>query len=137
MIRTYSELNRIQDFYDRFKYLRLNGQVGDVTFGWERYLNQELYRSRKWKKVRDQVIIRDNGCDLSHPDFEIHSKIIIHHMNPITVDQIERDDNCLYDPELLICVSPMTHNAIHYGDERLLPRLPVERRPYDTSPWRW
>lgn len=135
-VRCYKELKRIDDYYERFKYLQLRGEVGASTFGWERYLNQMLYRSQRWRKVRDEVIIRDNGCDLAHPDFEIRFRIIVHHMNPLSVEDIELDRDIIYDPEFLICTTQMTHNAIHYGDEDLLPRLPVTRHPGDTCPWR-
>lgn len=136
-IRRYSELRTIDNFRDRYLYLKLSGQVGESTFGYERYLNQYLYRSSKWRSVRNEIIIRDNGCDLGHEDFGIHyPKIIIHHMNPVTQEQIENDDDILYDPEFLICTSPKTHNAIHFGDEKLLPELPTERRPGDTCPWK-
>lgn len=135
-LRCYKELNRIEDYYERFRYLQLRGEVGVSTFGWERYLNQALYRSPRWRKVRDEVIIRDNGCDLAHPDFEIRDRIIVHHMNPLSVEDIEADRDIIYDPEFLICTAPMTHNAIHYGDEGLLNHLPVVRRPGDTCPWR-
>lgn len=137
--RCYSELIRIPDYYDRFEYLKLQGQPWQQTFGPERYLNQMLYqRNKRWKSVRDKVIIRDNGCDLAHPDFEIHnsSKIIVHHMNPITVEDIEEDRDYIYDPEFLICTTLRSHNAIHYGDQSLLPRLFPERRPGDTCPWK-
>lgn len=135
-IRRYTELIRISDFRERYEYLRLGGEVGARTFGWERFLNQELYHSKKWRKVRDEVIVRDCGCDLAHPDFEIGDCVIIHHMNPLSSDEIESDSGLIYDPEFLICTSRMTHNAIHYGDSELLPRLPVLRRPGDTCPWR-
>lgn len=137
-IRTYTELIRIPDYYERFRYLQLRGEVGIETFGWERYLNQMLYRSKKWRKVRDEVIIRDNGCDLAHPDFEIskYDRIYIHHMNPLSPEDVESNSDLIYDPEFLICTVFGTHNAIHYGDEGLLPKLPVERRPGDTCPWR-
>lgn len=136
MIKTYTELIRHSDFYSRFLYAKLNGRVGEETFGWHRYLNQELYTSKKWKHVRDEVIIRDEGCDLAHPDFEIRDKIIIHHLNPIALADIENESEFVLDPEFLICVSSQTHRAIHYGDSNLLPRLPVIRRPGDTCPWR-
>lgn len=137
-IRTYTELVRIQDYYERFRYLQLRGEVGARTFGWERYLNQMLYRSQRWRKVRDKVIIRDNGCDLAHPDYEISSydRIIIHHMNPLTIEDIEADRDVIYEPEFLICTTTRSHNAIHYSDESQLPNLPIERRPGDTCPWR-
>lgn len=136
MIRRYSELISYYNFLDRYNYLKLKGQVGLDTFGLDRYLNQTLYRSYKWRKTRDEVLIRDNGCDLGIDGYDISGKIIVHHMNPLTLEQIEDDDPIIYDPEFLICVSHITHNAIHYGDESLLPKLPVERVPYDTCPWR-
>lgn len=136
MIRTYSELIRIEDFTQRFEYLQLWGKVGEISFGWERWLNQELYKSTKWRRVRDKVIIRDNGCDLAHQDFEITDRIIVHHLNPLTPEDIENDVPEIYDLEFLVCTSRMTHNAIHYGDRDLLPQLPVERRPGDTCPWK-
>lgn len=136
MIRRYSELISYDNFLDRYNYLKLKGQVGLDTFGLDRYLNQTLYRSYKWRKTRDEVLIRDNGCDLGIDGYDISGKIIVHHMNPLTLEQIEDDDPVIYDPEFLICVSHITHNAIHYGDENLLPKLPVERVPYDTCPWR-
>lgn len=135
-IRTYTELIRIDSFVDRYEYLRLRGEVGVATFGWERWLNQELYKSSKWRRVRDKVIIRDMGCDLAHPDFQIGDRIIIHHMNPLTPEDIEDDVDEIYEPEFLICTSHYTHNAIHYGDQSKLPQLPVERYPGDTCPWK-
>lgn len=136
-IRRYKELIRIDDYYERFQYLQLRGEVGMTTFGWERFMNQALYKTKRWRKIRDEVIIRDCGCDLAHPDFEIRDKIIIHHMNPISADDIEAESDIVFDPEFLICVTHMTHNAIHYGDESLLQRLPIERRPGDTCPWKY
>ena len=136
MIRRYSELIRYDTFLDRYHYLNLVGQVGVATFGLDRYLNETLYRSSKWRRTRDQVIIRDNGCDLGFEGFDIAGRIIVHHINPLTVQDIEDDVDEIYDPEFLICCSFETHNAIHYGDERLLPVLPVERRPGDTCPWK-
>lgn len=135
-IRTYTELIRIDDFVGRYEYLRLRGEVGVSTFGWERWMNQMLYRSPKWRRTRDKVIIRDMGCDLAHQDFQIGDRIIIHHMNPLTLEQIEDDVDEIYEPEFLVCTSHMTHNAIHYGDQSLLPQLPVERMPGDTCPWK-
>lgn len=135
-IRRYSELISYNNFEDRYKYLQLKGQVGLDTFGLDRYLNQTLYRSYRWRKTRDQIIIRDNGCDLGVDGFDIFGKIIVHHMNPLTLEEIEEDSDTIYDPEYLICVSHMTHNAIHYGDERLLPQLPIERIPNDTCLWK-
>ena len=136
MIRRYSELIRYDTFLDRYHYLNLVGQVGIETFGLDRYLNQTLYRSSRWRRTRSQVILRDNGCDLGMAGFDIFDKIIVHHINPLSVRDIEEDVDEIYDPEFLICCSFDTHNAIHYGDERLLPQLPVERRPGDTCPWK-
>ena len=135
-IRTYSELVKIPSFEARFEYLRLNGSVGEDTFGYDRYLNQLFYRSQKWKRIRDQVIIRDNGCDLGVDGYDIHSNVIIHHMNPITMDDIKRESEFLLDPEYLITTTHRTHNAIHYGDMSILPARPIERRRNDTCPWR-
>lgn len=135
-IKTYTELIRIPEFYDRFLYAKLVGRVGEETFGWHRYLNQELYSSKKWKHVRNEVIVRDDGCDLAHPDFEIRDRIVIHHLNPITLEDIENESDLVFDPEFLICVSDGTHKAIHYGDGNKLPQLPIVRRPGDTCPWR-
>ena len=136
LIRCYHELKRLPTFKERYEYLRIGGLVGESTFGYERYLNQMLYSSSKWRRVRDQVIIRDNGCDLGIEDFKIRDKIIIHHMNPITIEQIEESASEIFDPEYLICCSYQTHNAIHYGDQSLLPQLPVVRRPNDTCLWK-
>lgn len=135
MIRTYSELLHRHDFYGRYEYLRLGSNVGEDKFGWRRYLNQEFYSSQKWKKIRNKIIIRDNGCDLAHEDFEIYGQIYVHHLNPITVEDIENETPFAVDPEFLVCVSFDTHNAIHYGDKQLLPQLPEERRPGDTRLW--
>jgi hypothetical protein len=126
----------LRSFEERYQYLKLNGVVGDSTFGYDRILNQLLYRSDRWKKTRDGIIIRDNGCDLGIEDYEIHDKIYVHHMNPITIEDVENDRDEIYDPEYLICTSFNTHNAIHYGDESLLPKPPIERRMNDTCPWR-
>jgi len=135
MVRTFTELQKLKSFDERFEYLRLNGSVGRSTFGFDRYLNQILYRSRRWSRIRDKVIIRDNGCDLGLEDYPIIDHIVIHHMNPIRIKDIEENDNRIFDPEFLICVSYRTHQAIHYGDKSLLPSIPIERRPNDTSPW--
>ena len=134
--RSYSELLAMPTFLERFEYLSLPGMIGRETFGSQRYLNQEFYRSREWKRLRDNIIVRDNGCDLGVEGFDIFDKIIVHHINPLTIADIEDDVDEIYDPEFLICCSFDTHNAIHYGDERLLPSLPVERRPGDTCPWK-
>lgn len=135
-IRTYSELITLPTFEERYRYLRLTGRVGEDTFGFDRYLNQILYHSKEWKDIRDYVIIRDNGCDLAMEGYEIPGKVLIHHMNPITVKDIERRSDFLLNPEYLITTVLSTHNAIHYGDENLLPRLPIERSMYDTCPWK-
>ena len=135
-IRCYSELIEIPTFEERYRYLRLNGSVGQDTFGFDRYMNQAFYQSREWKRVRDKVILRDNGCDLGVDGYTIYGKILIHHMNPITVKDIATVSNFLMNPEYLICVSHTTHNAIHYGDENLIPKGPIIRTPNDTCPWR-
>ena len=135
-IRTYSELITFSTFEERFKYLQLNGQVGESTFGFDRYMNQVFYRSQKWKSIRDFVIIRDCGCDLGVEGYDIHGKIIIHHMNPLSMRDIETESDFLLNPDFLICTTHNTHNAIHYGDENLLVTAPVERTKNDTCPWR-
>ena len=134
--RTYTELIRLPTFEERYNYLRLKGSVGRETFGLDRYLNQVFYRSKRWKSVRDYVIARDNGCDLAMDGHEIHDKIIIHHMNPITIEDIENETDFLLNPEYLVCTIHNTHNAIHYGDESLLIRAPIERTRFDTCPWK-
>ena len=136
IIRSYSELRRITTFEKRYKYLQLGGIVGKDTFGFDRYLNQIFYRSQKWRSIRDQVIIRDNGCDLGVEGYDIYGRILIHHMNPITLEDIERESDFLLNPEYLICTTHNTHNAIHYGDEKLLITAPIERTKNDTCPWR-
>ena len=135
MIRTYQELCRIPTFEERYNYLRLHGKIGVETFGYDRYINQMLYTSKRWRRIRDDVIIRDDGCDLGMKDYEITGSIIIHHMNVITLEDIEEEREVVFDPRGLICTSHNTHNAIHYGSAQLLPRLPVVRRPNDTCPW--
>jgi hypothetical protein len=135
-IRRYRELRDLLTLKERYDYLRLGGQVGRSTFGYDRYVNQMLYRSREWKRIRDLVIVRDGGCDLGIEGFDLHSGVLVHHMNPITLEQIEDGDSVIFDPEYLICCSHNTHNAIHFGDESRLPQLPIERRPNDTIPWR-
>ena len=136
LIRRYSELRHLETLEDRYHYLRIRGTLGETTFGFDRYINQLFYKSREWQTVRDQVITRDNGCDLGVPGYEIHSGLLVHHMNPISLpDIIEREDWIL-DPEFLITTSLQTHNAIHYGDESLLPRGPIVRTPGDTTLWR-
>jgi len=136
VIRRYSELKNIRDFKERYEYLKLKGVVGELTFGSDRYLNQLLYSSDKWRRLRNQIIIRDNGCDLGVEGYDLHDKIIVHHMNPITIEDIRNVSDSIFNPEYLICVSHKTHNAIHYGDERLLTQVPIERRPGDTCLWK-
>jgi hypothetical protein len=137
IIRTYSELIQLPTFEERYRYLRLGGRVGVETFGIDRWLNQQFYqKDDEWLAVRDFVIIRDNGCDLAMPDREIHSRILVHHMNPITKDDILNRTKWLLDPEYLICTIKNTHDAIHYGDESKLIIAPIERKPFDTCPWR-
>jgi hypothetical protein len=135
-VRRYSELRRIDSFEERFRYLSLAGQVGEATFGFDRYMNQMFYRSREWKLVRHQVIVRDNGCDLGIEGYEIHGRLLIHHMNPLLPDDIRHGNvEAMFNPQFLITTTHQTHNAIHYGDESLLPRPLVERRPGDTLLW--
>ncbi len=137
MIRTYSELIALPTFKERFEYLKLGARVGAATFGYDRYLNQILYNSYEWKeRIRRDIIIRDGGCDLAVPGFEIPRRILIHHINPITVEDVKSRDPIVFDPENLICVSHTTHQAIHYGDENLIPTGPIERTKNDTCPWR-
>lgn len=135
-IKTYSELSKLGTFEERFRYLKLDGSVGVETFGFDRYLNQQFYKDPKWRAARDKVIFRDNGCDLGIDGHEIYGKIIIHHMNPITMDDVLRRNPAIFDPEFLICTMHNTHNAIHYGDENLLITEPIERSKNDTCPWR-
>lgn len=136
MIRTYSELSQLKTFRERYEYLRLNGRVGEETFGFDRYLNQIFYKSDEWKAIRDFVIVRDNGCDLGVEGYDIHENILIHHMNPIVVEDILKRSEFLLNPDYLITTVLSTHNAIHYGDDSLLITLPVERTRNDTCPWR-
>lgn len=136
MIRTYKELIRIPTFEERFKYLQLAGRVGRKTFGHERYLNQAFYRSDEWKQIRNEVIARDEGCDLGVPGLEIHDRIYIHHMNPIVLEDFLEGTSSVLDPINLICCTYNTHLAIHYGDERMLTSKPIERRKHDTCPWK-
>lgn len=135
-IKTYSELILLPTFEERFGYLQLNGSVGKETFGFDRYLNQNFYRSAEWKRVRDKVIIRDNGCDLGIEDRLIYGNVLIHHMNPIDDKDIYNLTDILLNPEYLICVSHITHNAIHYGNEELLVKAPIVRTKNDTCPWK-
>lgn len=135
-IKRYSELILLPTFEERYKYLQLNGIIGDETFGFDRYINQMFYRSQEWKQVRDYVIVRDNGCDLGIEGHEIRGKILIHHMNPIGIKDIQQVNKFLLDPEYLITTMLSTHNAIHYGDESLLVTDPIERSKNDTCPWK-
>ena len=133
--RTYSELCRLETFEERYEYLRLGGVVGAATFGFDRWINQNFYKSREWISTRDLVIVRDKGCDLGLDGFEIYSGLIVHHMNPISVDDLEQGLDWVVNPDYLITTSLRTHNAIHYGDKNLLPRAPVVRKPGDTKLW--
>lgn len=135
-IKTYSELMQLETFEERYRYLRLGGQVGEATFGFDRWLNQMFYTDKVWQRIRDKVIIRDNGCDLGIPDREIKSRILVHHMNPITREDILSRSDFLLNPEYLICTMKSTHDAIHYGDESLLLLDPIVRVKNDTCPWR-
>ena len=135
-IRTYSECILLPTFLDRFEYLKLSGAVGAETFGYDRYLNQMLYRSPEWKRFRRDMIIRDNGLDLASDGYEIGGKILLHHINPITPEDVLKRHYCIFDPENVICVSMNTHNAIHYGDKELLTTEPVIRTKNDTCPWK-
>lgn len=136
MTRTYTELSKLQTFEERYEYLKLNGKVGEQLFGYERYLNQVFYQSSRWKKARREVIRRDKACDLGIEGRDIMGVVYVHHMNPITLEMLKNDDPLLTDPDNLICTSKRTHEAITLGDPSLLPFVPVERKPYDTCPWR-
>lgn len=134
--KTYSELIKISSFKGRFDYLNLSGTIGEATFGGHRYLNQILYQTEEWKSARREVIYRDNGYNLAHKDYPISSSIYVHHINPITIDDILEGRPCVFDLENLISTTFQTHNAIHYGSENLLPKCLVERKKYDTCPWK-
>ena len=136
IIRTYSELIQLPTFEERYEYLRLDGQVGVDTFGFDRWLNQVYYHSREWKRIRDEIFVRDNGCDLGVEGHEIYDRFMVHHMNPINVSDIIDMTDYLTNPEYLITTIHNTHNAIHYGDKNLLITAPIERTKYDTCPWR-
>lgn len=136
IIKCYSDLKQIDSFKERFLYLKLRGIVGEETFGYDRYVNQQLYKSQKWRNTRRDIIIRDNGCDLGIDGYELDDYIIVHHMNPITLEDIEEERDIIFNPENLICCSSRTHKAIHFGDENLLPKEFVSRRPGDTCLWR-
>lgn len=135
-MKTYNELITIKDFRERYLYLKIGGIIGDETFGTDRYLNQIFYKTPEWRRFRNEVIIRDNGCDLAHEDYSIQGRIIIHHINPITADDILKRRSLLFDPDNVVCVSHNMHEAIHYGDISLLPEDYIPRQPNDTIPWR-
>lgn len=135
MLRTYTELSQLATFEERFRYLALRGSVGEATFGHARDMNQSFYSSHQWRRIRYHVIARDNGCDLGIEGYEIHSRLYIHHMNPMRVENLLDGDPSILDPEFLITTTHQTHNAIHYGDERQIPSQLVERRPGDTKLW--
>ena len=135
-IKSYKELRRLKTFEERYDYLRLIGEVGLATFGFDRYLNQQLYKSKRWRSVRNKVIIRDEACDLGVAGYEIAAKLVVHHMNPLTLEDIENGADVIFDMDNLICTTHNTHMAIHYGDASLLVQAPVERRPGDTIPWK-
>lgn len=136
-MKTYSELITFPTFEERFDYLNLDGQIGDETFGYDRYLNQLLYKSKEWRKLRNEIIIRDNGCDLGIEDRKIFGKILVHHINPITIEDVEEHNPIIFDPENLITTTKLTHDAIHFGDSSLLMEsIPTVRTPNDTCPWR-
>ena len=135
MKRTYAELSRLHTFESRFDYLRLHGEVGRSTCGFDRYINQQFYRSREWKRSRDYVITRDDGCDLGISGYEIHGELLVHHINPIVADDIIHAEEWIFDPEYLITTTHATHNAIHYSDESLLPKIVVARQTGDTKLW--
>ena len=136
MIKSYSQLIKLSTFEERFNYLSLDGQVGVETYGFDRWINQQFYKSREWKQIRNLVIVRDSGCDLGILGRDIRDRIIVHHMNPILVKDIEKSTSILLDPEYLICTTERTHNAIHYGDKSLLLTMPPERKKNDTCPWK-
>lgn len=136
MIKTYSELIRFNTLEERYRYLRIGGRVGEETFGFDRWMNQVFYKDPRWRDIRDEVITRDNGCDLGLEGYDIHGKIFVHHMNPVTKDDILYNFDSLLNPEFLISTSKRTHDAIHYGNEDLLPQSPIVRTRNDTCPWK-
>ena len=135
-IRTYSELITFPTFEERYRYLRLEGKVGEDTFGFDRWLNQSFYKDPEWRAIRDKIIIRDNGCDLACEGYEIYEKVLIHHINPITIKDILERNPMVFDPENVVCTILNTHNAIHYGDDSLIIKAPIQRHKNDTCPWR-
>ncbi len=136
MARTYHELSQLPTIQERYQYLRLSGVVGQDTFGFDRYLNQIFYKSPLWLSVRRKILIRDDGCEMGLSGYPIGGKIIVHHINPIVEQDILDESEDLVNPDYLVCVSHQVHMAIHYGDERLLPKDPIVRTPYDTCPWK-
>lgn len=134
--KSYGELVNLETFEERLDYLRLGGGVGQATFGFDRYLNQQFYTSYEWKRVRNLVITRDNGCDLGVYGYEIHTELLIHHMNPVTIDDIIHKEDWILDPNYLITTTHRTHNAIHYGGPSPYPKVVLERVPGDTTPWK-
>lgn len=134
-IRTYSELVQFETFLERFEYLSLKSQVGHATFGFDRWMNQQFYTSKEWRSLREKAIIRDEGCDLGVEGYEIHDRLIVHHMNPLDISDIAHGTRNALDLEYLICVSHDTHNAIHFGDSSLLKKPYTPRRPGDTKLW--
>lgn len=135
-MKSYHELLQFHTFEDRYNYLKLHGNVGEDTFGYNRMFNQQFYHSTEWRRTRNKIILRDNGCDLGMSDYEIFGRIYIHHINPVTLEDVEEMSERLFDPDNLICVSFDTHNAIHYATEQNLPKLSIERTAGDTCPWR-
>src|SRR3954453_13225069 len=131
--RTYSELCRLKTFEERYDYLKMKGMPGRKTFGFDRWINQRFYRSREWKRVKNYVITRDNGCDLGISGYEIYSGLLVHHLNPMSIEDVKHNEEWILDPNFLITTSHQTHNAIHYGDESLLPRGPIKRESGDTT----
>lgn len=136
LIKSYRNLILLPSFDDRYEYLKIQGTVGESTFGFDRYLNQRFYTSREWRQFRNKIIVRDDGCDMGLEDYPIAGRIILHHINPLTVEDFENQSDALFDPDNVICVSENTHQAIHYGDISLLPAPPIVRAPNDTCPWR-
>ena len=136
MNKSYLELITLPTFSERYKYLKIGGRIGEETFGFDRYLNQVLYRSPEWKRFRRDIILRDNACDLGCDGYEIYGKLLVHHINPITIEDVINRNQCVFDPNNVISTSMNTHNAIHYGDIDLLISEPIERSKYDTCPWK-
>lgn len=136
LLKSYRNLILLSTLEERYEYLKLIGQVGEATFGFDRYLNQEFYTSREWRQFRYKMIARDEGCDMGLPDYPIGGRVILHHINPLSIEDFENSSDLLFDPDNVICVSEPTHNAIHFGDVSLLPADPILRMPNDTIPWR-